>query len=210
MTTDTVRIPLFPLPLVVLPGEATALHIFEPRYLQLISDVESRGVIGVFGISLIRPGGAAAVGCGVRVERFLQKHEDGKLDLMVRGALRYSITEIYQEKPYLEARVSFVEDTDANPAPSPLREQAISLHARFSEMMTGRPVVQEAEGKTPLSFVLASVAKMENESKQRLLESRSEHERLQLLIEHYQKAITETAPGVEAARISHSNGVIKH
>jgi len=144
------------------------------------------------------------------VERFLQRHEDGKLDLLVRGVMRYTVTEVYDEKAYLEARVSILEDENQNPAQSPLKEQAISLHARFSEMMTGRPVVQEAEGAVPLSFVLSSVAKMENEVKQRVLESREEHGRLGILIAHYQAAISETAPAVEAARITRSNGVLKH
>ena len=210
MTTDTVRIPIFPLPLVVLPGEATPLHIFEPRYLQMIADVESRGVIGVFGIFLARPGGAAAVGCGVRVERFFQRHDDGKLDVLVRGFIRYSIQEVYEEKAYVEARVAELADTDQNPAPSPLREQAISLHARLSEIMTGRPVVQSAESSTPLSFVLASVAKMSNDDKQRLLESRDEHERLTQLIAHYQHVIAEKGPELEVTRVTRSNGVLKH
>ncbi len=207
---ETVRIPLFPLPLVVLPGEALPLHIYEERYKQLVIDVEPRGALGVFGISLVQPDGFAAVGCGVRIERFLKRFPDGKCDLLIRGAMRYTIRETYKDQPYLEGRVLPLNDENVDEPVSPLREQAISLHARFSEMMTGRPVVQTAETSTPLSFVLSSVAQMPNETKQKVLEARSEQGRLELLIAHYHAVIAAASPKAEVSRITKSNGIIKH
>lgn len=207
---ETVRIPLFPLPLVVLPGEALPLHIYEERYKQLVQDIEPLGALGVFGISLVQPGGFAAVGCGVRIERFLKRFEDGKCDVVIRGAMRYEIRETYQEKPYLEGRVLPIDDTSPDEPVSPLREQAISLHARFSEIMTGRPVVQSAETKIPLSFVLSSVAQMSSDTKQKILETRSEQLRLEILIAHYHQAISAASPKAEVTRLTKSNGIIKH
>lgn len=207
---ETVRIPLFPLPLVILPGEAIPLHIYEDRYKQLVQDVEPLGLLGVFGISLVTPDGFTAVGCGVHIERFLKRFENGTSDVLVRGVMRYTIRSLYEEKIYLEARVAPLNDDPADEPPSPLREQAISLHARYSEMMTGRPVIEQNESKVPLSFILASVAQMPNDLKQKLLELSSEHARLELLIGHYQTVISEVSPKAEVERIVKSNGILKH
>jgi ATP-dependent Lon protease len=129
---------------------------------------------------------------------------------MVRGVMRYTIRSLYEEKIYLEARVAPLNDSPTDEPPSPLREQAISLHARYSEMMTGRPVIEQNESKVPVSFILASVAQMPNDLKQKLLELTTEHARLELLIGHYQTVISEVSPKAEVERIVKSNGILKH
>ena len=109
-------IPLFPLNTVVFPGQHLPLHIFEPRYRQLISDVLERK--GEFGIALIargrEVGGGAepvTVGCAVRITE-VQELPDGRFNIICRGTRRFRVLERLEETPYLRASVEFLPRPD--------------------------------------------------------------------------------------------------
>ncbi|MCY3919107.1 MAG: LON peptidase substrate-binding domain-containing protein [Chloroflexi bacterium] len=104
-------IPIFPLNTVVFPGQQVPLHIFEPRYRQLVADV--RRDEGEFGIALIESGpevggGAVprAVGCAVRIAE-MQELPDGRFNVICRGTRRFRLLESLDEAPYLRGEVEF-------------------------------------------------------------------------------------------------------
>lgn len=111
-------IPVFPLNTVVFPGQHLPLHIFEPRYRQLVQDV--LGEDREFGIALIAQGrevgGGAepvAVGCAVRITE-VQELPDGRYNIICEGTRRFRLVEQLGESPYLRAAVEFLalpEDT---------------------------------------------------------------------------------------------------
>lgn len=112
----TTEIPLFPLNTVVFPGQQLPLHIFEPRYRQLVSDVLEKE--GEFGIALIASGrevgGGAepvAVGCAVRITE-VQELPDGRFNIICQGTRRFRVLERLGETPYLRAAVEFLPQPD--------------------------------------------------------------------------------------------------
>lgn len=105
-------IPVFPLNTVVFPGQHLPLHIFEPRYRQLVQDV--LGEDAEFGIALIEQGrevgGGAepvAIGCVVRITE-VQELPDGRYNIICEGTRRFRLVERLDESPYLRAAVEFL------------------------------------------------------------------------------------------------------
>ena len=103
-------LPLFPLQLVVFPGSAVPLHIFEERYKEMVGEAEARS--SEFGIVLVKDGGIANAGCTVVVEKVLRRYPDGRFDLIARGQRRFEIMSLDQEKDYLRGEVEFFADEE--------------------------------------------------------------------------------------------------
>jgi Lon protease-like protein len=166
-------LPLFPLGVVLLPGNRLPLHIFEERYKEMIGTVlrEQRE----FGIVLASGGGIAASGCTAMVEEVTQQYPDGRMDIIVGGHRRFSIFGLNEERDYLQATVNYFED-EGGDAPRGLREVAANVWSRFT------PDAPDAENPR-LSFQLAMSIE-DLAFRQTLLESRSEAERLKRLIEY--------------------------
>ncbi len=90
-------IPIFPLGIVVYPGEALNLHIFEPRYKQLINDcfVSKKP----FGIPSVINGKISEVGTAVTVIEISKLYDDGKMDIKTQGGSVFKILEIITDLP---------------------------------------------------------------------------------------------------------------
>jgi Lon protease-like protein len=80
--SDPTRIPIFPLSILPLPGELVPLHIFEPRYRQLLQDIETRDI--TFGIYFTHEINTAKVGSIMRLESVIKRYPDGKSDIIVK------------------------------------------------------------------------------------------------------------------------------
>lgn len=111
-------IPLFPLSTVVFfPNTLLPLHVFEPRYKQMVHDVSKSE--GIIGMALLRPGWEAnyygnpevfdVVGMGRIVSS--EVFGDGRINIVLYGLKRVKIIEIMKESPYRIARVELVENT---------------------------------------------------------------------------------------------------
>src|SRR5438874_3542526 len=98
-------IPLFPLGLVVFPGNAVPLHIFEDRYKEMVGEAEAAG--SEFGIVLAKEGGVVNAGCTVVVESVLNRYPDGRFDVLTRGLRRFSLLSIDQELAWLRGEVEY-------------------------------------------------------------------------------------------------------
>jgi Lon protease-like protein len=104
------RLPLFPLGLVLFPGNRLPLHVFEERYRVLVRELlelpEAERVFGVVAIRQGREVGADGVqalheiGCVARVER-VAPHADGRFDLLTTGTDRFALTGVATDRPYL-------------------------------------------------------------------------------------------------------------
>jgi Lon protease-like protein len=168
-------LPLFPLELVAFPGAAVPLHIFEPRYREMVGEAETNRT--EFGIILSRDGGIIRTGCTVLVESILQRYSDGRFDVLTRGKRRFEIQSLNEEKDYLRAEVDYFADAEETPAPAPLRAAALRAWRGLREEQE-----QEPDEQDPLlSFRIApTIQDLEVQSS--LLMSRSETERLQQII----------------------------
>src|SRR3954451_15368724 len=99
------RFPLFPLGLVLLPGEVVPLHIFEERYKLMIGeclDGESE-----FGIVWLADDGLREVGCSASVEQLLERMPDGRMNILVRGERPFRLVRRIEDLPYPAGDVEF-------------------------------------------------------------------------------------------------------
>lgn len=106
-------IPLFPLNILPLPGELVPLHIFEPRYRQLLDDAESSDL--TFGILLQHPANVERVGALVRLERVIRRHRSGESDIITKAVGVFRLVRIdscYPEKFYPGGEVVRMESED--------------------------------------------------------------------------------------------------
>src|SRR5580698_5846291 len=107
-------LPLFPLQLVVFPGAAAPLHIFEERYREMVGLAEAEGT--EFGIvrSIARgdENGIASTGCTVTVESVRQRYPDGRFDVITRGRRRFQVVSLDDEKSWLRGAVEYFDDEE--------------------------------------------------------------------------------------------------
>jgi ATP-dependent Lon protease len=200
-------LPLFPLGLVLYPGESVPLHIFEERYRDLVRHCLETS--DPFGIVWIEEDELARVGCTARVDRVLQRYEDGRLDIIAVGEERFRIEEVRQERLYLTAQVESYETTEGIVDPT-ARERVITLHMKLMELAgeTIRPAIYE--GPKRISYVVAQNAGLDLSRKQEVLELATEEERLHYLSEHLEQLIPEVRAARERRRKVQSNGHFKH
>jgi ATP-dependent Lon protease len=170
-----IDIGLFPLGLVLLPGERVPLHLFEPRYRQLAADCILDDV--PFVVLLSAEGGTARVGCTARFEALLRRFADGRMNVTVQGGEPVEVVEETEGRMYLTARVRVLEDRPSQPAAEEL-EDALGLFRSLTEQVTGVAADPEVPEGVPLSYALAGAVDLGPEPKQELLESRDEAERL--------------------------------
>ncbi len=95
--TVTSNIPMFPLGIVVLPGETRFLHIFEKRYRNLFEDLEKFD--NKFGIPFLTTGSLPGTGSYVKLEKVLAKYPNGEADIAVKGIDIFSIVNYFDEHP---------------------------------------------------------------------------------------------------------------
>jgi len=148
-------LPLFPLQLVVFPGSAVPLHIFEDRYKEMVGAAEAAGT--EFGIVLARDNGIMNAGCTVLVETVLKRYPDGRFDVLTRGQRRFVIKSLNQERDYLRGEVEFYSDEDAESAPPELRRAAILANEKMRDALAADEAKEEPPDPNHpfLSFQLA-------------------------------------------------------
>ncbi|MEM9996471.1 MAG: LON peptidase substrate-binding domain-containing protein [Bacteroidota bacterium] len=200
------RLPLFPLGIVVYPGEPVPLHIFEFRYREMVRLCleEQRA----FGIVLMSDAKLAQVGCTVRIERVLKRYDDGRSDILCRGEQRFRIAQVYREKPYLTAAAVGFEPDGAGvaDADTAARERLITQHMKLLEI-AGEEIRPTAyQTATPISFVVARNAGLELDQKQDLLEMLTEKERLAFLTEHLESLLKRVSVMKEVKRRAQGDG----
>ncbi len=100
---------LFPLDLVLLPGTPLPLHIFEPRYSEMISECLDRNQD--FGIVRAKQGegSVAEIGCTAEIVTVTKKYADGRMDIVTQGRERFEVMRLHQERSFLQAEVLYLQ-----------------------------------------------------------------------------------------------------
>ena len=211
-------LPIFPLPIVLFPNELLPLHIFEPRYRQMLKDVQLGN--NLFGISFFDSQESIAdepekgsIGCVAEV-REVQELEDGRSNILTIGIIRYVIENyVDRETPYLMAEVSYFEDFEEDTEVlKPLASEVFTLFKRIAEAaheLTGQrgklPDIPQAEPQM-LSFLVATAFNLPIEIKQNLLKSRSTFERLNKLREILVQAVEQAEASASINKVAKTNG----
>jgi|SRR5437870_3663983 len=187
------ELPVFPLPVVLFPGMPMPLHIFEPRYRKMLSDI--RAAENLFGLSYFDSSSsekdfppAGHIGCVAEVTE-TQALPDGRSNILTVGVVRYRVTAYVESgEPYLMARVEYFEDDDEDEGK--LTETSREVAGLFMRVAKAIRILNDERGNLPdisdtepqkLSFLVAAAMEIESETKQELLELRSTHERLRRL-----------------------------
>jgi Lon protease-like protein len=173
-------LPLFPLPnLVFFPNTRLPLHVFEPRYRQMVTDALGRDKR--FGIVLLRPGweadyfGAPEIHpCGTMgtIEQAVSL-DDGRFNILVRGDVRFRIVDEISSVPYRTARVVASPEHERAVAEAyAQREWLADLARQYLKYLPDQMAVPEIEtvGLDALTNALIMSLNLDVEEKQKLLE----------------------------------------
>ena len=211
-------LPLFPLPVVLFPGTPQLLHIFEPRYRQMLVDCLAGD--GRFGI-LFRPEGIAErdlppghIGCIAELDRErVETLPDGRSNIVVTGVERFSLQRfVASPAPYLVGEVSDVPDAGEDAVLlRPLDAEVRSLFSRVGR--AARSIADDADplpdlptDPTRLAFGIASVIDMQVDGRQMLLASRSPLDRLQQVEQVLRSAVQPLESRAQVHVRAKSNG----
>jgi len=189
------RLPLFPLPVVLLPGTRMPLHIFEQRYQDMVQDALAKdrrfGMVyhdwDQQGPFLSEEG---TVGCLAEIREF-ETLEDGRSLIMIVGMERFAIDDgLESDTLYFEGLVTPFHDQEGGPAfeadIEERRRVSIELFEAVLTSMSERPDLPDFSSGGELSFPLAQTIQVDPRWHQELLEMRSEVKRLDRIDEVFQ------------------------
>jgi Lon protease-like protein len=184
-------LPLFPLELVLFPGVPLPLHIFEPRYKEMIA--ECLELKKPFGVVRASSEGVADIGCTAEILQVTKKYDDGRMDILTRGVDRFEVLQVNEDRSFLQAEITFIEDEPSHPARQ-MVEQAVRLHAEIAKL-AGTDLAGPEESAGNLSFLLAGSLPLDLDFKQKLLVTLSETKRLEAVVGYLEAVL----PGLRRA-----------
>jgi Lon protease-like protein len=188
-------LPIFPLDLVLLPGVPLPLHIFEPRYREMIAECLERKK--PFGVVRASSDGVADIGCTAEIMSVTKKYDDGRMDILTRGVERFEVIQVNNDRSFLQAEISVVQDEEEDETGKPsaqLVTEAVRLHAEIAKLAGTEPSGPD-EHAGNLSFLLAGSLPLDLDFKQNLLSTLSEAKRLQAVIGYLEAVL----PGLRRA-----------
>ena len=186
------RYRLFPLGLVLLPGEVVPLHIFEERYKTMIE--ECLELEEPFGIVWLADDGLREIGCSATVTQLLERAEDGRMNILVQGQRAFRLLRRLDEQP----------DPSEAQVGGPARSRYADVVERVTDSRPSEGDLEELD-----AFGMAATLDFELEAKQGLLELRSEAQRLFRLRQLLDKALKGIDEAEAAAEKGRSNGKVR-
>ncbi len=180
-------IPIFPLALVVYPGEELNLHIFEPRYKELITECFAEAK--PFGIPTVLEEGVAETGTMVEITEIVQVYEDGRMDIKTRGIRVFQVLELIEsipDKMFSGAIVSYpINDETTKPFVSfKILDSVYVLHRLLNVTKNFNKKVADI-----MSYDMAHHAGLSLKEEYELLCLFKEEQRLEYLRRHLEKVI---------------------
>lgn len=182
-------IPIFPLNVILYPGQPLNLHIFEPRYIELINDcnVQKR----TFGIPSVSKEQLNEYGTEAEIVEIAKVYEDGKLDIKVKGKSVFRVLEVIKNVPDKLYSAAVIYNMPHLPFDTnSLNPTLQDLFATFHSCL-GVSFDMRSKSENPLSFDIAPYCALSDEDQYRLLCASSEKARQWFIIQHLQKLIPE-------------------
>jgi Lon protease-like protein len=207
MADEGHELPIFELPIAILPGELLPLHIFEERYKRMIGHcLETAEPFGI--VFRDDEGNAHRIGCTARVAEVLERFDDGRMNVVVAGEQPFKVLERYERTEFPAGEVEPIdhaeEDADDDQEVGTATREAF---AELVERVSGEePNIGELESED--SYGIAARVELPAETKQALLELRSEPERLRMLGNALRALIAAVAGSREIAERARLNGKV--
>lgn len=177
------NIPIFPLQLIVFPGESLNLHIFEQKYRQLFADLKS-GTITFFGIPPVVDHQMHAFGTRLILTDIVKNYPGGEMDVSTQGIDVFKLGGILAnsgQKLYAEATVDLI--THDSSYDFLKFEELRGLYLEFQDLMAAQKEIDVVDGDG-YSFKIAHYIGLSEVQKLALLEIVSEFDRQDYLIQH--------------------------
>ena len=197
--------PLFPLQLVALPTELVPLHIFEERYKKMID--ECLATNREFGIVWMADDGLHDIGCACRIERVIERLEDGRINLIARGTRPLRVIERQRHLAYPAGLIELLEDSAEEPDQA-LIDAAHDAYAELVRTATERSPKPD-ELKAMDAYAMAAMVDFGLGAKQGLLDLRSENARLRLVARLFRAALKRLDFVDRAQARAKSNGKVR-
>jgi Lon protease-like protein len=207
MQGDGVELPIFELPVVILPGELLPLHIFEERYKRMIGHcLESAEPFGI--VFRDEGGNAHRIGCMARVAEVLERFEDGRMNVVVAGERPFKVLERFEAQDFPAGEVMPIEPSEEPEQDDPeAASVAREAFAQLVKRVSGEPP-DAAELEAENSYGIAARVELPPETKQALLELRSEPDRMRMLGDTLRSLIAALARSNEIAERAKMNGKV--
>jgi Lon protease-like protein len=175
-------LPLFPLDVVLFPGVPLPLHIFEPRYREMIGEcLQDKSQ---FGVVRSQDEGVAQVGCTAEIVAVTKNYDDGRMDIVTRGRERFELLDLNHDRSFLQGEVVFLADEPDKPQAVEL-SRAIKLHQEILALAGAQQDLAD-DSEFPLSYQMAGSLPLDLDFKQTLLSMRSENERIQAISKYFE------------------------
>lgn len=192
---------MFPLDVVLFPGAPLPLHIFEPRYKELINECLEQKKF--FGMVRANKDALAEVGCTAAILKIRKKYDDGRLDIDAEGRQRFEIIQLNQERSFLQGEVVFFDDDPGNVSADNAKS-ALQLHTQLFDILGQQTEISSTELCN--SFQLAHELPVDLDFKQALLEMKSETQRMETLVEYYKATIPRVEKTLRVRQKASGNG----
>jgi uncharacterized protein len=170
---DFIRIPMFPLSIFPLPGEMVPLHIFEPRYKQLLFDAEAKDIS--FGIFFNHVSNLKRVGSLVKLESVIKRYPAGESDIIVKCSDLFSMNKLYRtfsDKLYPGGDVALWHEDQSVPVSK-------KLHQAFKEYLLHFQI--HNTDTIPSFFTVASELALDFDARLRFVKYNDEQKEIFLL-----------------------------
>jgi Lon protease-like protein len=204
---DGLQLPIFELPMAILPGELLPLHIFEERYKRMIGHcMEAEEPFGI--VFRDDDGSARRIGCTARVTEVLERFDDGRMNIVVTGELPFRVLDRYEGSEFPSGDVSTIDVIGDGLEDDPeASEGTREAFAELVERVAGE-MPETIQLDTEDAYGIASRVELPAETKQRLLESRSEPERMRVLGAALRALISAVDHNEEIAERAKMNGKV--
>jgi Lon protease-like protein len=202
--------PLFPLGIVALPSEGVPLHIFEDRFRRMIERclaAEPGTLERAFGIVWLSEEELKPIGCACEVEQLLERTSDGRMNILARGTRPFRLLQRQDDLPYPAGVVEFLDESEEERDPQ-LARAAHDLYSELVREATDKEIAR-ADLEQMDAYRMAATVEFAAESKQELLELRSENARMRLLAGLLETAIEQLAFAERAQARARSNGKVR-
>jgi Lon protease-like protein len=195
-------LPLFPLDVVLLPGTPIPLHVFEPRYKEMIGECMAQKT--AFGVVRAKEDGIAEIGCTAEIMEVAKRYDDGRLDIVCEGHRRFEVLGLNEERSFLRAEVTYFDDEPGAGASDQVKE-ALRLYVDLMRILDADAEAPETD-VPQLSFQLAAPLPLDLDFKQTLLGMRSERERIAAVVKYYEALLPRMQRALKARQKAGGNG----
>jgi Lon protease-like protein len=215
---EITELPIFPLATVLFPGAILPLHIFEERYKAMMRYAIDNG--GMFGLSYRSdaqvgrdtPPAAGSVGCIAKINAVMPL-EQGRMNILSTGLVRYRVASVYQSEPFLLAKIeSFADDLEPGADLTQMVEDSRAMADEFLEAAQSLdepsvPSIQELpDDPEAFSLLIAGLLPIDNDAKQTLLELTSTRVRLTRVRHYLARALADFNARIKVQEVAKTNG----